>query len=61
MPPGQTTHEVWVSATPIGDDRSKARTSQTQMLGLAVSLINLAVWAAITYWFFAHYAELHHK
>lgn len=42
-------------------DRSKARTSQTQMLGLAVSLINLAVWAAITYWFFAHYAELHHK
>ena len=32
-----------------------------QKIGLFASLINLAVWAGITYWFFAHYAELHSK
>jgi APA family basic amino acid/polyamine antiporter len=28
-------------------------------IGLIASVINLAVWAGITYWFFAHFAELH--
>lgn len=32
-----------------------------QKIGLIGSLINLAVWAGITYWFFVHYAELHAK
>lgn len=30
-----------------------------QKIGLIASLLNLAVWAGITYWFFVHYAELH--
>ncbi len=30
-----------------------------QKIGLIASLINLLVWAGITYWFFAHFAELH--
>ena len=29
------------------------------IVGLIASLINLLVWAGITYWFFAHFAELH--
>jgi basic amino acid/polyamine antiporter, APA family len=28
-------------------------------VGLIASVINLVVWAGITYWFFAHFAELH--
>ncbi len=32
-----------------------------QKIGLLASLVNLAVWAGITYWFFVHYAELHGK
>lgn len=32
-----------------------------QKIGLAVSIVNLLVWAGITYWFFVHYAELHVK
>lgn len=32
-----------------------------QKIGLLASLVNLAVWAGITYWFFMHYAELHAK
>ena len=32
-----------------------------QKIGLLISLANLLVWAGITYWFFAHYAELHAK
>ncbi len=35
--------------------------SKIQKIGLIGSLINLAVWGAITYWFFIHYAELHGK
>ncbi|MFN7946530.1 MAG: amino acid permease [Blastocatellia bacterium] len=35
------------------------RSSQVKNLGLIVSLVNLAAWAGITYWFFVHYAELH--
>lgn len=40
-------------------DRSGGRNAQTRNIGLTASLINLAIWAAITYWFFVHYAELH--
>jgi APA family basic amino acid/polyamine antiporter len=42
-------------------DRSAARNPKTRNLGLLFSLLNLAVWAGITYWFFAHFAELHQK
>lgn len=42
-------------------DRSGGRSSSFQMIGLVASLANLAVWAGITYWFFAHFAELHAK
>ncbi len=34
---------------------------KAQKLGLIFSLVNLVVWAGITYWFFVHYAELHAK
>jgi APA family basic amino acid/polyamine antiporter len=34
---------------------------KVQKIGLLASLVNLAVWAGITYWFFMHYAELHAK
>jgi hypothetical protein len=40
-------------------DRSGGRNAQTRNIGLIASLINLAIWAGITYWFFVHYAELH--
>jgi hypothetical protein len=30
-------------------------------IGLIASLVNLLVWAGITYWFFVHYSELHAK
>jgi C-terminus of AA_permease len=30
-------------------------------IGLIASVVNLLVWAGITYWFFAHFAELHAK
>jgi len=39
-----------------GGSDNKVRT-----IGLVASLINLVVWAGITYWFFVHYAELHGK
>ena len=37
------------------------RTKSIRNIGLIASLINLAVWAGITYWFFVHYAEMHAK
>ena len=37
------------------------RSAQVKNIGLLVSVINLAVWAGITYWFFAHFAQLHGK
>lgn len=37
------------------------RSGSIRKIGFAVSLINLVVWAGITYWFFVHYAELHGK
>ena len=39
-------------------DARSERSAQTKSVGLLVSLVNLVVWAGITYWFFAHYAEL---
>lgn len=39
--------------------KAGGRSAQTKILGLIVSLVNLAAWAGITYWFFAHYAQLH--
>jgi hypothetical protein len=33
--------------------------AKVQKLGLILSLANLVIWAGITYWFFAHYAQLH--
>jgi len=39
-------------------DAGAGRSAQVKMAGLLVSLVNLLVWAAITYWFFAHYAEM---
>lgn len=40
-------------------DNRGGRDDKIQKIGLIASLINLAVWAGITYWFFVHYAELH--
>jgi len=40
-------------------DTSGVRSAQVKMIGLVVSVINLVVWAGITYWFFAHYNQLH--
>jgi APA family basic amino acid/polyamine antiporter len=40
-------------------DRNAARSASTRNIGLAATLINLAIWIGITYWFFVHYAELH--
>ncbi len=34
------------------------RSAQVKNFGLILSLVNLAAWAGITYWFFVHYAEL---
>ena len=41
-------------------DKTK-RSESTKKIGLLLSVTNLVVWIAITYWFFVHYAELHHK
>lgn len=43
------------------DARGGERSQKVKSVGLAASVINLLIWAAITYWFFAHYAELHGK
>ncbi|MBK6724207.1 MAG: amino acid permease [Acidobacteria bacterium] len=40
-------------------DGNAARNATTRNVGLAATLINLAIWIGITYWFFVHYAELH--
>ncbi len=42
-------------------DRAGARSEKIHKMGLLGSLINLAVWIGITYWFFVHFAELHAK
>ncbi|MGE0103291.1 MAG: amino acid permease [Blastocatellales bacterium] len=41
-------------------DSRGVRSTQTRLFGLVLSLVNMAAWVGITYWFFAHYAELHH-
>lgn len=40
-------------------DRSAARNAKTRNMGLILTLVNLAIWIGITYWFFMHYAQLH--
>jgi heme/copper-type cytochrome/quinol oxidase subunit 4 len=42
-------------------DNRGGRNEKTQKIGLIAALVNLAVWAGITYWFFVHYAEMHQK
>jgi hypothetical protein len=42
-------------------DKRGGTDGNIQKIGLVASLVNLAVWAGITYWFFMHYAELHAK
>ncbi|MGI8641098.1 MAG: amino acid permease [Pyrinomonadaceae bacterium] len=42
-------------------DRNRGRSSQVKTIGLAASLLNLAIWGGITYWYFVHYAEYHVK
>lgn len=41
------------------NDKTGARSASVRTVGLIASLINMAVWIGITYWFFVHYAELH--
>ena len=43
------------------DTRGGERSQKVKSIGLIASVINLLVWAGITYWFFAHFAELHGK
>lgn len=40
-------------------DRAGARSETVYKVGLIGSLLNLAIWIGITYWFFTHFAELH--
>ena len=42
-------------------DNRGGRDERVQKIGLLASIVNLVVWAGITYWFFAHYAEMHAK
>ncbi len=42
-------------------DNRGGRDENVRKIGLIASVVNLAVWAGITYWFFAHFAELHAK
>jgi APA family basic amino acid/polyamine antiporter len=39
-------------------DNRGGRSAQVKSMGLLISLVNLVAWAGITYWFFAHYAEM---
>jgi basic amino acid/polyamine antiporter, APA family len=43
------------------DLRGAERSGQVKSIGLIASVLNLVIWAGITYWFFVHYAELHGK
>jgi peptidoglycan/LPS O-acetylase OafA/YrhL len=38
--------------------KNSQRSPQVKNIGLLLSLINLVVWVGITYWFFAHFAEM---
>jgi hypothetical protein len=35
-------------------DRSGGRDPKTKSIGLALSLLNLAIWAGITFWYFKY-------
>ncbi len=51
---------VLVAMLMYGRQDNRGGTDQRiQTVGLVLSIVNLIVWAAITYWFFAHFAELH--
>ncbi len=53
---------VLVAMLMYGKQTNRGGTDEkVQKIGLIASLINLVVWAGITYWFFVHYAELHAK
>lgn len=42
-------------------NRTRARlAASVRSTGLLLSVANLIIWAAITYWFFAHYQEFYH-
>lgn len=41
-------------------DTGAARSASVRSTGLLLSVANLIIWAAITYWFFAHYQEFYH-
>lgn len=40
---------------------AEARNPQTARTGLMLSGLNLLAWIGVTYWFFLHFTELHHK
>lgn len=42
-------------------DKSGGRSPQVRMIGLIGSLINLAVWVGVFYWFLTHWSDYHHK
>ncbi len=50
---------VLVAMLMYGKKEHGVRSPQVRTIGLAVSVINLLVWGAITYWYFIHYAEMH--
>jgi hypothetical protein len=52
---------ILVAMLMYGSKANTKRSAQVKSLGLIVSLVNLAAWAGITYWFFAHYSQLHGK
>lgn len=53
---------VLVAMLMYGKQTNRGGTDEkVQKIGLIFSLLNLVVWAGITYWFFVHYAELHAK
>lgn len=53
---------VLVAMLMYGKQDNRGGTDENvQKIGLIASVINLVVWAGITYWFFAHFAELHQQ
>ena len=40
-------------------DRNAARSPQVRNIGLLLSVVNLAVWVGVFYWFLSHYADYH--
>lgn len=53
---------VLVAMLMYGKQDNRGGTDENlKKIGLIASVVNLLVWAGITYWFFAHFAELHAK